>query len=52
MVLAPPELHWQSFREAAYDGSLSGELRTPLHGIPALLLDERRIIAHRWGAAN
>jgi hypothetical protein len=52
VVVAPPELHWQSFREAAYDGSLSGEVRSPLHSIPALPLDERRIIAHRWVAGR
>ncbi|EFN53785.1 hypothetical protein CHLNCDRAFT_36346 [Chlorella variabilis] len=47
VVVAPPELHWQSFRDPHYDGSLSGEIRTPLHSILPLPLDERRIIAHR-----
>ena len=104
VVVAPPELHWQSLREPGYDGSLrwvggwvggwervggwglregmhrrlarlpparllalpwivchgavavplrctcacSGEIRTPLHGIAALPMGERRIIAHRY----
>ena len=52
VVVAPPELHWQSLREPGYDGSLSGEIRSPLHSIPALPLDERRIIAHRWAAGE
>ncbi|PSC74812.1 transferase [Micractinium conductrix] len=47
IVVAPPELHWQSFREPGYDGSLSGEIRTPLHSIAPLPVDERRVIAHR-----
>lgn len=45
--MAPPELHWQSLRTPEYDGSLSGEIRAPLHSIGALPWDERRIIAHR-----
>ncbi|KAI7836601.1 hypothetical protein COHA_009559 [Chlorella ohadii] len=47
VVLAPPELHWQTLREPGNDGSLSGEIRTPLHSISPLPMDERRIIAHR-----
>lgn len=47
VVLAPPDLHWQTLREPGYDGSLSGEIRTPLHSITPLPMDERRIIAHR-----
>lgn len=30
----------------------SGEIRTPLHSILPLPLDERRIIAHRWAHAG
>ena len=47
VVLAPPELHWQSMASAAYDGSLSGEVRRPLSGVQPLPLDARKVIAHR-----
>eukprot|EP00887_Chlorella_sp_A99_P000146 scaffold16.g146.t1 len=47
VVVAPPELHWQTMRGPGYDGSLSGEVRKPLHSIPPLPMDSRRIIAHR-----
>ena len=47
VVLAPPELHWQTLLSATHDGSLSGEWRTPVSHIKALPLNERKAIAHR-----
>ncbi|KAI3425234.1 hypothetical protein D9Q98_009002 [Chlorella vulgaris] len=47
VVVAPPELHWQTLRDPGHDPSLSGEARKLLTSIPPLPLDERRIIAHR-----
>ncbi|KAK9817065.1 hypothetical protein WJX72_009007 [[Myrmecia] bisecta] len=47
VVVAPPELHWQTFASPVCDGSLTGELRAPLSALRPLPLDERKIIAHR-----
>ena len=55
VVVAPPALHWQSFRGPEADGSLTGEIRVPLHSLAPLPLhslaplplDARRVIAHR-----
>ena len=47
VVVAPPELHWQSLASPAYDGSLCGEVRSPEGHLQPLPLDGRRVIAHR-----
>ena len=49
VVVAPRELHGQSMGSLDYDGSLSGEWRTPLSGaaMQSLPLGPRKIIAHR-----
>ena len=47
VVLAQPEQHWQTLLSPAYDGSLSGEWRSPVSHITALPLNERKAIAHR-----
>lgn len=47
VVVAPLDVHWQSMATPHYEGSLSGELRTPLSAVQPLPLDARKIIAHR-----
>lgn len=47
VVVAPPELHWQSLGSPAYDGSLCGEVRTPEGHMQPMPLSGRRVIAHR-----
>jgi propionate CoA-transferase len=46
IVIAKPDNHWQTFEER-YNPSLSGEIKTPLHLIPGMILDERKIICRR-----
>lgn len=46
VVLARPEHHMQTYADA-YNPAFSGELRAPLESLPALPLDERKIIARR-----
>ena len=47
VVVAPPELHWQSFASPEPDGALSGEVRHPEGSLPPLGMSVRRIIAYR-----
>jgi propionate CoA-transferase len=46
VVVAPPENHAQTYA-TAYSPAFSAELRVPLDDMPALPLDERKIIARR-----
>lgn len=46
VVIASPEHHQQNYG-TAYDPALSGELRVPLETLPALPLDEKKIIVRR-----
>jgi propionate CoA-transferase len=46
VVLAKPELHWQTFG-THYSAGFSGEVRVPANAVPPLPLDERKIIARR-----
>jgi len=46
VVIAPPELHMQSYA-TQYNPAMSGELRAVLEQIPALRLDDRKILARR-----
>jgi propionate CoA-transferase len=46
VVQAEPLHHWQTFA-VAYDGALSGEIRTPAGSMPPMELNERKIIARR-----
>lgn len=46
IVVAKAENHWQSSVEP-YNSALSGETRIPLGSLPALALDERKIIGRR-----
>jgi propionate CoA-transferase len=46
VVLASPEQHLQTYG-TAYNGAFSGEVRVPVDKIPALALDERKLIARR-----
>ena len=46
VVIASPEYHQQNYG-TAYDPALSGELRVPLETLPALPLDEKKVIARR-----
>ena len=47
VVVAPPELHWQTLAVPGYDGSLSGEVRAPEGHLLPMSMGARRIIAHR-----
>ena len=47
VVVAPPELHWQSFASPEADGALTGEVRHPEGSLPPLGMSARRIIAYR-----
>ncbi|KAK9845414.1 hypothetical protein WJX81_005954 [Elliptochloris bilobata] len=47
VVLAPAELHWQSFAGPATDGTLSGALKAPCASLTPLALSVRRAIAFR-----
>lgn len=46
VVVGDPENHWQTFGER-YNPSFSSEIKVPLHSMPAMELDERKIIARR-----
>ncbi|MEN9849828.1 MAG: hypothetical protein RL368_2568 [Pseudomonadota bacterium] len=46
VVLARPEHHWQTFG-TEYNPAFSSEIRIPMHAIPQIPLDERKIIARR-----
>ncbi len=46
VVVSEPEHHWQTFSEQ-YNPAYSGEVRVPMHSIPPLVLDERKVIARR-----
>ena len=46
VVVSEPEYHWQN-NARHYDPSTSGETKIPLHGLEALPLDERKIVARR-----
>jgi len=46
VVLAEPENHRQTYA-VQHNGALSGQVRVPLDRIPALPLDERKIVARR-----
>jgi propionate CoA-transferase len=46
VVVGEPENHWQTFGER-YNPSFSSEIKVPLHSMPAMELDERKVIARR-----
>lgn len=46
VVAEKPEYHMQTFAEA-YSPAFSGEIRVPMSSIPAMPMDERKIIARR-----
>ena len=46
VVVAEAELHKQTYG-TQYNPALSGELRVPLHSLPRLPLDEKKVIARR-----
>ncbi len=46
VVVSDPEHHWQTFAER-YNPAFSSEIKVPLSSLPALPLDERKIIARR-----
>lgn len=46
VVVARPEHHWQTFG-SEYNPAFSSEIRIPMHAIPPIGLDERKIIARR-----
>jgi propionate CoA-transferase len=46
VVVADPENHWQTFGER-YNPSFSSEIKVPLHSMPVMALDARKIIARR-----
>ena len=46
VVLAEPENHRQTYA-VAHNGAFSGQIRVPLDRIPALPLDERKVVARR-----
>lgn len=46
LVVAKPENHKMSFN-IAYNPALSGEVKIPLHNIPPMKFDQRKIIAKR-----
>ena len=50
IVVAQPENHWQTFA-TPYNPGYSGELRIPTTSIPALELNERKVIARRAAMA-
>ncbi len=47
VVIAQPEMHWQTLAGPQYDGSLSGQWRRPSTHQRRLPMDERKVIAHR-----
>ncbi|MBL8485901.1 MAG: acyl CoA:acetate/3-ketoacid CoA transferase [Rhodocyclaceae bacterium] len=46
VVAEKPEFHMQTFLEQ-YNPAFSGEIRVPMSAIPAMAMDERKIIARR-----
>ena len=46
LVVGKPENHMQTIT-TAFDPALSGDLRIPVHGLPTMALDERKVIARR-----
>ncbi len=46
VVVSDPENHWQTFGER-YNPSFSSEIKVPLHSMPVMNLDARKIIARR-----
>ncbi len=46
VVVADPENHWQTFGDR-YNPSFSSEIKVPLHSMPKMDMDERKIIARR-----
>ncbi|MFO8113498.1 MAG: CoA-transferase, partial [Desulfosalsimonadaceae bacterium] len=46
VVVADPENHWQTFGDR-YNPSFSSEIKVPLHSMPKMDLDARKIIARR-----
>ena len=46
VVVARPEYHWQTYG-VQYDAAFAAEIRVPLASLPALPLDERKLIARR-----
>jgi propionate CoA-transferase len=46
VVVAEPENHWQTFG-VFYDPSFSCEIKVPVHSLPPMEMDERKIIARR-----
>lgn len=46
VVVADPENHWQTFGDR-YNPSFSSEIKVPLHTMPKMDLDARKIIARR-----
>ncbi len=46
VVVSKPEHHWQTFAEI-YNPAFSSEIRVPMQSIPAMEMNERKIIARR-----
>ncbi|MEZ4525488.1 MAG: acyl CoA:acetate/3-ketoacid CoA transferase [Desulfobacterales bacterium] len=46
IVVSKPEHHWQTFAEV-YNPAFSSEIRVPMQYIPAMEMNERKIIARR-----
>ena len=46
VVLSEPEFHMQNF-DIQYNPALSGEIRIPLETVPALPLDEKKVVLRR-----
>jgi propionate CoA-transferase len=46
VVVSRPENHWQTFLEQ-YNPAFSGEIRIPVQNIPAMEMNDRKIIARR-----
>ena len=46
VVVGDPEHHWQTFGEF-YNPSFSSEIKVPLHSLPQMELDARKVIARR-----
>ncbi len=46
VVVSKPEYHWQTF-DQQYNPAFSGEIRVPMQSIPAMKLNERKVISRR-----
>lgn len=46
VVVGKPENHMQTIT-TAFDPALCGDVRIPMHGLPVMALDERKVIARR-----